>query len=292
MRFINRENNWLAKLLNSAFVFLLLGSCLLSVACQTKEQQTTAALKRCKDLLDKDQIADIGGCYSEAMKSNPDAAPEISKAGKTAIFKKCVDYREKSDFKNAIICFEGFTELEPNMANNYFQLANSYYRYFQEDAKATGKPDLELLDRAEEAIKTGLQIKFDDAPAHSLYGQIAADKNDKQNSLIEHQLAVKLSPKTVLFWIYYIIAQEKFGEDEEAINSCRQVLALKPDDPLATNLLGKLYVKVGKNDEAIEIFEKLLKIQPDYDEEVNRSLEQLKRLRDEKKPKAKAVGNQ
>ena len=292
MRFINRENNLSAKFFNVGFVFLLIGSCLLSVACQTKEQKTAAALQRCQELLDKGELQNIGDCYNAAIRADPDNAAEISKAGKTAFFKKCVDCKEKEDYQNAIICLEGFTELEPKMANSYFLLADSYYRYYQERAKATGKPDADFLDRAEDSIKTGLSIKPEDAAAHSLYGQISADKNDKTKSLMEHQMATAISPKTYIFWLYYLISQEKFGEDEEAIKSCRQALALKPDDPLVTNLLGKLYVKIGKNDEAIETFEKLLKFQPDYDEEVKRKLEELKRLRDEKKPKAKAVGRQ
>lgn len=289
MRFTNQRNSLQAKSFHFAFVFLLFGSCLLTVSCQTKEQKTAAALKRCQDLLDKGELANISGCYTNAMKANPGDAPEISKAGKTAIFLKCVDYKQKSDFKNAVICFEGFTELEPNMANNYFQLAHSYYEYFKEDRKTTGKPDLELLGRAEDAIKKGLKINNEDAAAHSLYGQIAADKNDKQSSLVEHQLAVKLSPKTVVFWTFYTIAQEKFGEDEEAIKSCRKVLDLEPENSTALELLGKLYVKVGKTDEAIETFEKLLKIEPG-DSETKQKLDDLKRQRGAQ-TKSKTAGN-
>lgn len=279
MRFTDQKNSWWAKSLSFTFGFLLFGGCLLTVSCQTKEQKVSAVLKRCQDLLDKGELANISGCYTDAMKANPEDAAEISKAGKTAIFLKCVDYKQKSDFKNAIVCFEGFTELEPNMANNYFQLAHSYYEYFKEDKKATGKPDLELLDRAENAVKKGLKINNEDAAAHSLYGQIAADKNDKQSSLVEHQWAVKLAPKTAVFWTFYTIAQEKFGADEEAIKSCRQALDLEPENPTALELLGKLYIKVGKTDEAIKTFEKLLKIEPG-DDETKQKLEDLKRQRD------------
>ncbi len=292
MRFTKRGNNLTAKSFNLALVLLITGGCLLSVACQSKEQKATTTLQRCQTLLDQDRLPDVVNCYHEAMQADPQNAPEISRTGKTAFFKKCVEYKQKSDYKTAIICLEGFTALEPQMANGYFLLADSYYRYFQEDRKARGQADKELLDRAENAVKNGLDIKSDDAGAHSLYGQILADDGKKQNALLEHQTAIKLSPQTYVFWIYFMIAQEKFGDDEEAIKSCYKALAIKSDDPMAYSFLGKLYVKVGKTDEAIETFEKLLKIQPDYDEEANKQLEELKRLRDEKKPKAKAVGRQ
>lgn len=116
------------------------------------------------------------------------------------------------------------------------------------------------------------------------------DKGEKEISLIEHQTAIKLSPKTHIFRIYYAIVQEKFGENEVALKSCQQAPTLKHDDPLTLSLMGKLYVKIGKQDEANNTFEKLSKIQPDYDEEATKKLEELKRQREEKKPKAKAAG--
>ena len=288
MRFMLQKNRF--KLFNIGLIFLLFANCLVSVSCQTKEERTTAVLKQCQAFLDQDNLQAATDCYGKAVLDNPESGGDISQAGKVAVFKKCVDYKHKKNFKNSIVCFEGFSELEPNMANNYFQIADSYYNYFQEDRKKNGKPDLELLERAEEAVKTGIKIKNEDAGAHSLYGQILSAKGNKENSLTEHQTATILSPKTHIFWIYYAMAQEDLGEDEEALKSCQQALTLKPDDPLTLSLIGKLYVKIGKQDEAIGTFEKLLKIQPDYDEEVTRKLNELKRLRDEKKPKAKAIG--
>ncbi len=291
MLFTNQQNK--RRFFNIGLIFLLSGSCFLSVACQTKEQKSAATLKQCQSFLNKDDVSGASTCYAEAVAANPENGGEISKAGKIAVFDKCVEFKERKDYKNAIICFDGFIALEPEMANNYFQLADSYYEYFKVNAKATGQPDSELLDRAEEAIKTGLKIRPEDASAHSLYGQILMDKNDKQQSLKEHLTAVKLSPNTYIHWIFYLIAQERFDEDKGAIESCQKALSLQPDDPTATNLLGKLYEKTGKINEAIDTFEKLLKIQPDYDyDAVKKKLENLKKNKEldeqTKNPKKKA----
>ena len=282
MRFTKRENNWSAKFFNVGFVFLLIGSSLLTASCQTKAQKTATALQRCQALLDKGELQNIGDCYNEAMRADPDNAPEISKAGKTAFFKKCVDYKEKKDYQNAIICFEGFTELEPKMANNYFQLANSYYQYYQERAKATGKPDADFLDKAEDAIKTGLKIKPDDATAHSVYGQILTEKGDKLNSLAEYQTATKLSPKTGIFWINLARAQEKIPLNERAIISYKQALNIDPNDKLALYFLGLLYERMGNLDNALESHEKILKIEPS-DEEIVQKVKELKERIDSNK---------
>ena len=289
MLFINRQNK--KRFFYLTLTFLLCGSCLLTVACQTKEQKAAAVLKKCQSFLDKDDVAGASTCYAEAVIADPENGGEISKAGKIAVFKKCVDFNERKDYKQAIICFDGFIALEPNKASNYFLLADSYYHYFKEGVKANGQRDIELLERAAEAMQAGLKLKPEDATAHSLYGQIMADKGDKQKSLSEHQTAVNLDPKADVLWIFYMFAQERFDENAGAIESCQKALALEPNDPTALNLLGKLYEKVGKRDEAIETFEKLLKIQPDYDD-VKGRLEKLLKQRDLEKqntpPKSKA----
>ncbi len=170
MRFMPQKNRF--KLFNIGFIFLLFANCLISVYCQTKEDRTTVALKQCQTFLDQDNLQAATDCYSKAVLDNPESGGDIFQARKAAFFKKCVDYRHKKDFKNAIVCFEGFSELEPNKANNHFQIAGSYCNYFQEDTKKNGKPDSELLDRAEEAVKAGIKMKNEDTGAHSLYGQI------------------------------------------------------------------------------------------------------------------------
>ena len=93
MRFTKRENNWSAKFFNVGFVFLLIGSSLLTASCQTKEQKTAMALQRCQQLLDADKLHNIGDCFNAAMRADPDHAPEISKAGETAIFAKRPKYK-------------------------------------------------------------------------------------------------------------------------------------------------------------------------------------------------------
>lgn len=121
MRYTKHENK--RQLLNFVLILLLFGSCLLTVACQTKEQKTTSILKKCQQILDSDNLSKATNCYAEAVLADPDNGGEISQTGKKAFFRKCVSYKEKKDYKNAIVCFDRFTALEPQMANSYFQLA-------------------------------------------------------------------------------------------------------------------------------------------------------------------------
>ena len=273
MLFINRQNK--KRFFYLTLTFLLCGSCPLTVACQTKEQKTAAALKRCQSLLDQDDIKGASNCYAEAVAADPENGGEISKAGEHAVFEKCVSFKKSEDYKNAIICFDGFIALEPEAASVYFYLGNSYYNYFEENKKNTGLLDFELLDRAEQAIKTGLKIKPNDAAAHSYYGEILKDRGDKYRALAEHQIATKLSPKTSIFWIYLARVQESLMQDDEAIASYKQALIIDPNDTDSLYFMGLQYERMKRPNEALETYEKILKIEPS-DEEILQKVKNLK----------------
>ena len=272
MRFTERNNH---RLFNIGLLLCLFSSCLMSVACQTKEQKVTSALKQCQQFLDKDDLDAATKCYGEVVKASPDNAAEISKAGETAVFKKCVSYKEKKDYQKAIICFDGFTALEPKMANSYFQLADSYYQYYKEDAKANGRADSELLDKAEQAVKSGLNFKPDDATAFALEGEIFKEKRDYNNSLKSHKKAIKLDPKTGVFWIQLGDVQVLLMQDDEAIQSYKQAVDIDSNDTDALYFLGLQYERMNKLDDAIESYEKIIKLEPS-DEEILQKLKYLK----------------
>ena len=248
------------------------------VACQTKEQKKVSALQKCQALLDKDEMSSVGDCYSEAILANPESGMEISKTGKTAVFKKCLEFKDKNDYKKAIPCFDSVTALEPENANVYFLLADSYYQYY----KLSNDGQYDLLDGAEENLKKGLDINPDDAPAHGLYGQILEAEDDFNKSAEQYKQAVRLDRKTPVFWIKLALMQEKTDNISEAATSYRQVLLIDPKNTLALYNLGLVCEKLNKIDEAISAYEKLLQIRTEYDDTAER-LEKLRKLRFGKK---------
>lgn len=217
----------------------------------------------------------------------------ITNTGEQAIFKKCVEYKDKKNVKNALICFEGAVGILPDKANVHFLLADAYFQYDKTNGYSTSG-DFDFLNRAEEALKKGLELDPKDAGAHSLYGEILGEKGAWQRAVMEYKTAIKLKPEADFYWVFLAIAQEKAGKTEEAIESYKRVLILTPDKTLALYHLGKLYEKIGLINEAIESFEKLNSIDPDYDDTKQR-IENLKIQREEqqkpKKPKSKAVGS-
>lgn len=225
MRFMEKNN----IVLKSLLLLLVVIACQSFVACQTKEQKVASALNQCQQLLDKDDVQAAGECYGKAIFANPDNATEISKTGEDAVFKKCIELHDRKNYKQAIICFDATTALKPDNASVYFLLADSYYQYH----KASNDGTTDLLDYAEEAIKQGLEIRPDDAPAHGLYGSILDAKDKYQEAVKEYKKAVQLDSKTSVYRVKLGLTQEKLNDSTGAIESYKSALAVNPKDTTA-----------------------------------------------------------
>ncbi len=289
MRFGKIENNLLLKIFRFVFVILISANCTTFIACQSREQKVGSILKQCQQLLDRDELESAIKCYAEAAVKYPENDGEIIKAGNDAFFGKCVEYKNKEDVKNALRCFYAAVGLVPEKANVYFQLADSYFQYAKQEQETNKFYDQDLLVRAEAAVKKGLEIAPEDAPAHALYGEILERKGDWQAAVREYKTTVKLKPETDFYWLFLAVAQEKAEKTQEAIESYKRVLTLNPNKTLALYYLGKLYEKTGNTDKAIENFEKLLKIDSEYDDARER-LDELKKQKSFKIPKGAIIG--
>jgi tetratricopeptide (TPR) repeat protein len=59
-------------------------------------------------------------------------------------------------------------------------------------------------------------------------------------------------------------AARKAGDGEEAINGYREGLALCPNDDVAHNELGEIYLRLGRKAEAAAQFEEALRLNPNF----------------------------
>lgn len=287
MRFMEK-NNIVFKLSLLLLVFI---ACQSFVACQTKDQKLAAALKPCQDLLDKNDITNVGNCYIRAMMENPDSATEISRKGSGAVFKKCLDFKNEKDFKNAIICLEGVVGVRDESANVHFQLADSYLQYYKQKYDAKNYKDTDLLDRAESETKKSLAINSDKAIVYEIYGEILSNKNDLQEAVKKYKRATELEPKDSFYLVKLALIQEKLNDSTGAIESYKSALAVNPKDTTALYFLGVLYEKLGRLDGTIEAIEKQKSLES-LDEETQQRLKALKEKRnleqEQKQPKTKS----
>lgn len=272
------------ELLKSFLFTLLISSALaMTAACQTNPPTAEEIVKTCQTFLDKDDLQGANECVQKAMFANPQNAEEISRLSTDAIFQKCNNFKNRENYKQAIICYEGAAELMPNSANVQFNLADSYYNY----AKGKTIKDFETLNRAEEAIKKGLGKKSNDSLAYSLYGDILQEKGEINDSLLQHQKAVEIQSDSGILWIKLGRIQEIIRKDNDALISYQKAVKLDPKDTDALFFLSSLYEKLGKIDEAIEAIEKQNKIEPPNQETLNKLKELKERQISEKSKKAK-----
>lgn len=296
MRFGKTGNNRSTKIYQYILTLFIFCICVSSAACQNRQQKIDAVLKQCQEMLDKDDLDGAYQCYLKVGKTYPENDPQIVDFADKSIFRKCVEFRERKDFEQAVFCLDGLTKLRPGGANIYFLLADSYYKIFKNESEQSYYPDIDLLNKAEEKVKKGLEIDPKDAPAHGLYGDVFDAMNKKEKALLEYRQAVKLAPKNGVFWVKLAMAQEKTGYDDIAIWSYKQALEINPNDDVALYFLGVLYEKLGKLDEAITIIEKQKGVETLSDETEQRlkSLKERRKSKQEQKQtqeKSKAVGN-
>lgn len=269
--------NLLSNLQNYWVVFLLICNLFVTAACQIEKKSIELILQSCNELLDKNDVLGAGKCFEKAINSNPNQAEELTKNFEEKFFGKCLEFKEKEDYKNSIVCFEGMSVFTPNSGNVRFLLAESYYEYDRiEKYSKTG--DFELLDKASDSIEKGLKIKPEDAAGYGLYGQILEGKLDWQGALSKYREAVRLDKTFANYWIKLALMQEKLNDENAAAESYRKALELEPENTLSLYYLGKIYAKKGKTDKAIETLEKLLKINPNF-EDAEQILQKLKENR-------------
>lgn len=275
----NKQNHP-AEIIRLFLLFFICCSGAFSVACQSQPKDAAAALQPCQALIDKEDILAAGECYNSVLAANPQFGKEIEETFSKSFFAKCLELKDKENYKQAIVCLEGLSILAPDVANVQFHLAGSYYRY----SRSFRYQDRDLLERAETAIKKSLEINPDKAITHEIYGEILESKGDLRGAIKVHQQALKIDPKEYRLWMNLALVQEKIGDLSSAIASYYQALLLDPKNSLALYNSALLYEKTGNADKAIENFEKLLVIETHFDDAEAR-LENLKKQKTAPPPK-------
>ena len=268
MRFTERNNH---RLFNIGLLLVFI-TCQTFVSCQTKEQKVESALKQCRELLDKDDFIEATNCYDAAATANPDKASKIARTGGEAVFDKCLKLFDKGNYEQSLVCIDPEAALKQGDANIHLLLADTFYRH--RFAVRAGKTE-ELSNRAEDSAKRNLEVSPDDAAAHWIYGEILYDKFQSEKAMQEFRQAIKLAPETPDYWMRLADIQENSGSYWEAVTSYNQALLIDSDNVRALYDLGLLYEKMDRIDEAVFSYEKLLRVEPDY-EDARQRLEQLK----------------
>ncbi len=146
------------------------------------------------------------------------------------------------------------------------------------------------FDKAAEHYRRSLQLNPGLALAHFKYGFLLMRQNKWQEALVYFTNALEREPEFELEKDVYepmAFVLQKLGKAQEAENIYRKALQLNPETVSVLGKMGYFLAELGRNDEALEYFEKILKTDLKKEEahlaeevhlELGRILEKLGRM--------------
>jgi tetratricopeptide (TPR) repeat protein len=161
----------------------------------------------------------------------------------------------------AIKKFEQATEIDAHYAQAYIGLANCYV--LLEDF--TAKRATVTIPKAEENVKWALDLDDSLAEAHASKGFILFNKWDWDGAEKEFKRASELNPDYSTTYQWYSILLRTVGgaRYDEALTQIKKAEKLdKLSDTIISNL-GVYYLSKGDADNAVDQFERMLKLSPD-----------------------------
>jgi len=141
-------------------------------------------------------------------------------------------------------------KLDTTIAETYFVLGETYqYSYWK-------------FDEAEKYFKKAISLNpnFSLAHFHYAWALYLFGKNDE--ALVQHELARKCDPFDPDIVAQLAVMYVNTGQYEKAMKEALESLEIVPDFPMGLLALGEAYLRMGKNDEAIETHKKLAEKYP------------------------------
>jgi tetratricopeptide (TPR) repeat protein len=129
---------------------------------------------------------------------------------------------------------------------------NSSVYYDATKAYITGN-----YEKAEKLYKKCIELNNNDAAAMFELAKLSLMKNNRHEALIYARQATKIDPENKFYLLLYGSLLQSFEQYDAAVDVFKKVLELNPNNPDYYNRLAIAYIYAGKNDKAIETFDKL-----------------------------------
>jgi len=141
-----------------------------------------------------------------------------------------ISYSYAKKHENAILAFKEVVRTVPNNAEVHYWIGRTYINLATDKAAATGTKDFSMLLNAE----------------------------------AEAREAIRLQP--VYPRAYYVLGQAFYvqGKLVEAVSALQQVLRTNPEDQPAMYFLALAYAKLGRKNEAMQLYNKLVLLDRDF----------------------------
>ena len=165
--------------------------------------------------------------------------------------KRGVDLQERGEYGKAMIAFEGAIRLWPPNCRARYNLAHSLFKQQRYDAAEVAYLDLQRYSPDYAQIHWNLAAVY--------LSQRRWDKAAEE--YIEQQQIGGLPNGYKLETLLQLLVSQG-SADEKYAAALRQLIAMKPDDEVALNMLGNHCFRAGRFDEAATHYGHILAIQP------------------------------
>jgi tetratricopeptide (TPR) repeat protein len=165
-------------------------------------------------------------------------------------------WSHKGVVREAAQSFRKALDADPGYAPAYAGLANTLL---------FAAPAIEFMPRAKTAALQALELNPSLSEAHSALGMVKLMYDwDFAAAEKEFLRALELDPSNAEAHLRYSNHLAAMGRIEEAIGQARAGQRLDPLSPLIGQAIGRYYHFLGDEDRAIEHFQQMLKLDPDF----------------------------
>ncbi|KAK3808715.1 MAG: mitochondrial outer membrane 72K protein [Benniella sp.] len=151
--------------------------------------------------------------------------------------------------QKALVDFDKAIELDPNYVQTYIKRGSIYM-------------EQENLAKTFAEFDTALSIDAEDPNIYYHRGQVHFITGDYKKASEDYIKSIDLEPKFVFSHIQYNVAQYKLGNTPDAMKGFKKALRDFPESGDVNNYYGELLLDQQQFDEAIERFDKAIKLKP------------------------------
>jgi tetratricopeptide (TPR) repeat protein len=191
-------------------------------------------------------------------------------------FKAANQAYQQQDYKKAADLYEDAVAADPNLAQAYFFLGNSYDNQFKPSRKGEAANDALLQKAVDNYQKAAEKLSASDKPEDKKLGKlsleylVAAYGPDKMNDPAKAepvvQKMIQMEPGEPANYFQLAKIYEDAGAYEEAEKVYQQAKQAKPNDPAVYMQLAGYYNRQGAFDKTIEALEERASKEPNNPE--------------------------
>ena len=169
--------------------------------------------------------------------------------------------RTAEELKQAVIFFNQAIEIDPNYAQAYAGLADSYTLL----GVFGGLPHSVAIPKAKEAAVKALEMDDTLAEAHASLAAIKEwYERDNAGAEAEYKRAIELNPNYPTSHHWYALYLVKSGRNGEAVREIKRAQELDPLSPIIGSDVAVIYRDVGRYNEAVQQFRRTLETDPNF----------------------------